>query len=116
KIPVAQGQSMPVTKRRRSPYSSFIDATKKSSVTSAEVAERIAERDERQGCDTRSPAEVLMNDPETSRSALSMSAVPKRRRSNPQVWKILGEKRPVLQVRGRYAPAADPRPWLVKPK
>jgi len=107
---------MLVAKRRRTPYQSFIDAAKKNSVKPEEVAARISERDQRQASDTRTPAQILMNDPDSSRSALS--AVPKGRRpaANPPAWKILGEKRPVLQSRGRFAPAQDLRPWLVKPK
>jgi hypothetical protein len=49
----------------------LIEAGQKNSVKADEVAERISERDARQSNDTRTPAQVLLNEPEPSRSALS---------------------------------------------
>jgi hypothetical protein len=76
--------------RRRSPYTAFLDTTK-NRTSPDDVAARIAERDEREAQDARTPAQVLLNDPPRWRSALSAIGGPRFRqqhRPNPMVWKI----------------------------
>jgi hypothetical protein len=86
----------------------LIDAYRPNAVTPEEAAARISERDARQASDTRTAAQVLLNEPEPSRSALSGVKVPshslfvpvrmklgKSRTTphhNPAVWKTLQNK------------------------
>lgn len=80
--------------RRRPPYTMWIDAAKKNSVQPAEI---VAERDERQATDRRTPAELALGDPPKWRSALAagLPTVRKPRqqpRNNPAMWKLLQNK------------------------
>jgi hypothetical protein len=56
--------------RRRSPASLLIDANK-SRVPPEDAQARLEERDRRQAADTRTPAQVWLNEPPPGRSALA---------------------------------------------
>jgi hypothetical protein len=57
-----------------------------------EAAQRFAERDQRQAADTRTPAQVWLNDPAPGRSALAQGSQPVPRRTSskgfrPDLWR-----------------------------